>query len=104
MKKVILVLFIFFAGILFFSPKSNAQIVVVRPDPPVTVVVKPAAPFPRAIWIEPEWRWNAPTRAYVYVAGHWIKPREHYAWVPGHWMSVPGGFQWVVGHWRRVKY
>ncbi len=104
MKKIILLSIILFAGIVIFSSRSGAQIVVVRPTPPVAVVTKPTSPFPKAIWIEPEWRWDAATRVYVYVPGHWIKPRDHYAWVPGHWISVPGGFQWIIGHWRRVGY
>lgn len=102
MKKIVLTFFLLFAGTLIFSYKTHAQVVSVRPAEPA--YAKPAAPFPKAIWIEPEWRWDAPTHAYVYVPGHWIKPRAKYAWVPGHWISVPGGFQWIAGHWRRVGY
>jgi len=77
--------------------------VLTKPTPPPAVIVKPASPFPHAVWIEPEWRWDAPTRTYVYLPGHWVKPHGEVIWVPGHWISVPGGYTWVAGHWRRLK-
>ena len=100
MKKILLTSFLFLAAVIFCS-NTQAQVVVTRPNEPVAV--KPTAPYPNAVWVEPEWRWDAPTRAYVYVKGFWVKPRGGYIWDPGHWMTVPGGYQWVTGHWRKIK-
>ena len=72
-----------------------------KAPPPVRVEVRPAKPFPTAVWISGYWRWNG-TR-YVWVAGRWVRPRRGYAWVPGHWRHTRHGWRWVPGHWKRIR-
>jgi len=98
MKK----LFVLLLFCLPFAFTSSAQIVVtVRPVEPKVVVVRPAAPGPRFVWIEGSWRWDKAIRQYVWVEGHWIKLRRGREWVDGHWIEAPGGWKWIPGHWKR---
>jgi len=91
---------IFTAIIMAFSFSASAQIFV-RIRPVHAVVVRPAAPSPRHVWIDEEWAPRGGT--YVYTGGHWaLPPHPGYIWVGGHWRRHGGdGEYWVPGHWRR---
>ena len=56
------------------------------------------APFPGAVWVGPEWVWQA--GRYVEVPGYWGRPYHHHPWVAGHWRYGPRGYNWVPGHWK----
>jgi hypothetical protein len=77
---------------------SKAQIRVVVRRPVAPVFVRPAAPYPHAVWVPGEWAWRG--REYVYVNPHYIRERRGHAWIPGHWDNVRGGSVWVAGRWR----
>jgi len=81
---------------------ANAQVVVkIKPVGPKVVVVKPASPGPRFVWIEGGWRWDKAIKQYVWVEGHWVKLRRGREWVDGHWVDAQGGWKWIPGHWKR---
>lgn len=68
------------------------------PPPVRTVtVVRPARPFPHAVWVAGHWKYDCERQ--VWVAGHWIKGRRHYAYVQPRWVRTPRGFYFVQGHW-----
>lgn len=79
---------------------GGAVVVVRRQPPPPRTEVRPAKPYPNAVWISGHWEWNRGRNDFVWVSGHWVKPRPGRTWVPGHWKKVPGGWSWVKGHWR----
>ncbi len=93
----------FFLGLMvtmMFGFSSSAQVnfeVRVRPTPPV--IVRPAPPSPRHVWIDEDWAWRG--GQYVYIGGHWeAPPQAGWVWRPGHWRQTPHGWAWVPGHWR----
>ena len=99
MKKLIGLLSIiaFFA----FSPQNSAiaQVVVVKPNAPKVLVVKPNQHKAGYIWKEGHWRWNG--KKYVWVKAQWVQDRPGYVWVSGHWVSTNAGHRWVDGHWKK---
>jgi len=58
--------------------KSNAQYVAVRPGFSIGISIGTPgpAPFPGAIWVGPEWVWQA--GRYVEVPGYWGRPYHHH--------------------------
>jgi YXWGXW repeat-containing protein len=72
---------------------------VAPPHPPAAVVVRPARPSERHVWVDGFHRWDG--HAYVWVPGEWREgPRHGARWVPGHWKNSRHGWYWVDGHWR----
>jgi len=81
------------------AQSASAQIYVnVRPRHEV-IVARPAAPSPRHVWVDEEWR---PAHGhYEYAGGYWAAPpRAGVVWVPGHWRDTRRGSVWIAGHWR----
>ena len=79
---------------------TSAQIYVhVRPPRPA-VSVRIAAPSPRHVWIDEDWREE--NGAYVWAGGRWEEP-PHPGWrySPGHWSHDGHGHQWHGGHWHK---
>ncbi|MGA2108689.1 MAG: hypothetical protein ABSH25_13715 [Syntrophorhabdales bacterium] len=67
--------------------------------PPARVEVRPAVPYPEAVWIDGHWEHRY--GEWVWNPGCWSRPPFPGAiWVPGHWRESPGGWRWVPGHWR----
>jgi hypothetical protein len=85
-------------GFILFSQAVNAQYYV-KVQPVAPVIVRPAPPSPKHMWVEHEWMWK--NGAYVHVAGYWaIPPTGRVRWIPGHWKETHGrGYYWVPGHW-----
>lgn len=72
---------------------------VAPPAPPAAVVVRPARPGPRHVWVDGFHRWDG--HAYVWAPGEWREgPRANAHWVAGHWKHTRQGWYWVDGHWR----
>ncbi|MBA3648619.1 MAG: YXWGXW repeat-containing protein [Chitinophagales bacterium] len=89
-------------SILIALTSSCAHHVVIQQPPPPPVVVAPVAPYPGAVWIASEWRWDQKSRVYVKVPGYWSRPpRTQYHWTPGHWNRQRSGYVWIHGNWRR---
>ncbi len=86
--------------IAFAVMDSQAQVVVrVRPSRPKVVVVAPAPPSPRHVWVEEDWTPRG--RSYVWHGGYYVEPpRPAAVWVPGHWAPRRHGYVWIRGHWR----
>ena len=78
---------------------SQAQIYVgVRPVR--QTVVRIAAPSPRHVWIDEDWREE--NGGYVWAGGRWeAPPHDGYRYAPGHWNHDNHGHQWHGGHWHR---
>jgi hypothetical protein len=83
---------------LLMSCAAPSRVVVKEKPAPPVVLVRPASPYPNAVWVGDSWRWHR--GRYVYVKGHYVKPRRGMVWVDGHWKNTPRGFVWVKGHWR----
>lgn len=81
-------------------PAAQAQIIVkVRPPRPKVVVVRPAPPSPRHVWVAEDWvvRGNK----YYWHGGYWVvPPRPHAVWAPGHWRHTRRGDVWIPGRWH----
>ena len=88
---------LFFTSI-FFSCAART-VYLKSPPPAVKVEVKPAKPFPNALWNAGHWAWKG--GKYIWISGHWVKQRPGYVWVPGHWINRPRGWVWVAGQWKR---
>ena len=108
MKKMVLVLFALVAICrLEAKPKvyvnvNNGKVryVKVKPAAPNVVVVRPACPSPKHIWIDGDWVWSPQANQYIYTEGKWVLPNTAAVWVPGHWKNTKYGWHWVNGHWR----
>ncbi len=98
MKKILLFA-VLFTGVQLISSCSSAQRIYVNVRPVAPVVVRPVAPRPEYLWVEPEWVWRG--GRYVYVNGYWAAPRVGYRYTPGYWRHTRRGEVWVVGGWRR---
>ena len=36
------------------------------------LLMKPARPHPKAVWVPGHWKWSRWQRRYVWVPGHWV--------------------------------
>lgn len=72
----------------------------VQPVRPNVIIIKPAFPGPKHIWIDGDWVWNPQLNQYVYVDGRWILPVQNAVWIPGRWKKSRFGWYWVNGRWR----
>ena len=95
MKAVCLFTISFFLCVACSTP--SRVVVKEKPAPPV-VVVRPAQPYPNAVWVGDAWRWKH--GRYVYIRPHYVKPKRGMMWVDGHWKNTGRGLVWVHGHWR----
>lgn len=77
---------------------ANAQ-VIVKVQPRIPVVVRPAAPGPNYVWIDGGWVIRG--GHYVYTNGYWTRPRHGYHYTKGYWNHSHGGYGWVPGRWSR---
>jgi hypothetical protein len=79
---------------------SRAQLIVrVKPDKPVVVATKPAAPGTTHVWVEEDWKIN--DKKYEWKGGYYVEPpRSNAEWIPGHWSERNKGWVWIPGHWR----
>ena len=83
-----------------YQPAPPAQPVLVTVAPPRRVAeVRPAVPFPGAVWIGGHWHWTG--AQYVWVGGSWSAPHRGYVWVPERWHQVGHQWRFEPGHWRR---
>jgi hypothetical protein len=98
MKKYFNRMVLVIALVIGCAAASSAQVIIkARLNAPV--VVRPAAPSPRHVWIDGGW---VPRNGhYVYTQGYWAVPRRGYHWAPGYWAERRGGYSWVPGHWQR---
>jgi hypothetical protein len=80
-------------------PPPPAEPVYVQQAPPPPIVeVRPATPFPGAVWIPGTWQWHG--RRHVWVGGHWSAPRPGYEWAPGGWERDGRRHRYSPGHWH----
>lgn len=78
-------------------------IVVYRQPPPPrqTVIVRPAAPHPQAVWVEGHWQWNG--RQYVWVDGYWAQHRQDHRYVAPHWEQQGNGWVYYEGYYEPIR-
>lgn len=98
MKNIFKIALLTIGLVCFSGNKAEAQVVVVKPNKPKVLVVKPTKAKSGHVWVNGHWKWNG--KKYVWVKGHWKKQKVGHVWVPGHWKKVKGGHQWVPGHWK----
>jgi hypothetical protein len=68
--------------------------------PPARVEVRPAMPYPDAVWIGGYWQRQH--NDWIWIGGRWArKPWPDAQWEPGFWTEKRGGWEWKPGHWRR---
>ena len=67
--------------------------------PPARVEIRPAVPYPEAVWVEGHWEFRH--GEWMWSPGYWARaPFSGAVWIPGHWREDPGGWRWIPGHWR----
>ena len=98
MKKLLIII-VLFTSIQFISNSSYAQRFYVKVRPALPLVIRPIAPRPDHIWIEPEWIWRG--GKYDYIGGYWVASRVGYRYQSGYWRRTRRGEAWVVGGWIR---
>jgi len=96
MKTIFSTIFCILFAVITLSSCARRVYVSERPAPPV--VVRPAAPYPGAVWIPEEYTWRG--GRYAYVAPHYVRPHGRHTWVAGHWDRNRNGSVWVKGYWR----
>ena len=101
MLKTFLILPLFFLSILMQGHPS--VYVKVRPSHPNVVVVRPACPSQKHIWVDGEWGWNPNLRNYEWKEGRWEMPQPYAKWIPGHWKQTKQGYNWIAGHWKQIR-
>ncbi len=100
MRKIILIMTLVLVAVLQLAAKPPHVYVKVRPNAPNVVVVRPACPGPKHVWIDGDWVWSPKANQYVWVEGKWVVPNNGVVWVPGHWKNTKYGWRWVPGHWK----
>ncbi len=81
------------------QPRVRVRVNVAPPAP--IIVVRPAPPSPRYVWVEGYWRWSPRRHKHVWVRGTWrMPPPHHETWVPGHWEQDDDEWEWEEGHWE----
>jgi hypothetical protein len=92
---VVLVLFEFTS----YAQRRHHVVVTVQPPRPKTVIVVPAPPSPRHVWVEEDWTPRG--KVYEWHGGYYVEPpRPTAVWVPGHWKKRGHGWYWVPGRWK----
>jgi hypothetical protein len=99
MRRMRILLSIFsVACLITIHTLACAPAVVVKQPPPARTEVRPAKPWPNAVWIAGHWKWSG--GRYVWVSGRWAKAKRGKTWMAGHWARRARGWVWVKGHWR----
>jgi hypothetical protein len=96
MKRVMVIVILFTYFQMLTSCKT-AQRVYVLERPISPVIVRPMAPIPSHIWLEPEWVWR--DGRYEFVNGYWVAPKVSRRYVPGYWKHSKRGEYWIGGGW-----
>ena len=97
MKKYLIAVAVMIVSAAGFVSCSNSHYVVrSRPEP--VVVVRPAAPSPRHVWVNGNYVLRG--GRYVWQDGYWIVPQNNRHWRDGYWKSTRRGWVWVPGRWR----
>jgi len=97
MKTIFSTIFCIVFAAITLSSCARRIYVSERSAPPV--VVRPAPPYPGAVWIPEEYMWRG--SRYEYIAPHYVRPHRGHTWVSGHWNRHRNGSVWVKGYWRR---
>ena len=98
MKNYVSKMLLLFIMAVAISSAADAQFVVkIRPAAPV--IIRPAAPSPRHVWVAGDYVWRG--NQYVWTDGYWAIPAAGHRWAEGHWKNTRRGWVWVPGHWRR---
>ena len=87
-------------GVVMMPGSSHAGAsLYVRFGPPAhrVKVIRPAKPYPNAVWVSG--RWHRSGGRYVWVNGHWLKPRPGYIYVQGKWCRTMHGWTYRPGYW-----
>ena len=87
---------VMFGIILSFN--SCAGYYYINDRPAEEVYVRPAQPYPGAVWIEGDWVWV--NGRYVHNHGHWDRVREGRRYIAGYWEHTNRGYRWRRGHWQ----
>jgi hypothetical protein len=81
-------------------PPVNEVVVESAPPPPIEEI-RPALPFPGAVWVPGYWHWSEGAHRHVWVGGRWSPRPAGYGWQEHRWERREDG-RWAErpGHWR----
>ena len=104
MKKriqILMAIALIIFGVNAVDLSAKPKVVYVRKAPPARkrVIVKPAKPNHKVLWVDGNWHWDG--KGYVWKNGRWVNVRKNQKWVPGHWKKSPRGHIWIDGRWKR---
>jgi len=82
-------------------PPLQPEVAQAAPPPPI-VEVRPAVPFPGAVWLDGYWHWNG--FRFVWVAGRWSPPPAGFTWEGHRWdRREDGRWEHRQGHWHPAE-
>ena len=81
--KMVKIRTIIFSGLIVILQSCGPHYVAEVPVAPIEV--RPAFPYPGAVWIDGGWVWRG----------------GHHTWVGGHWDHPRAGKEWHGGEWRQ---
>lgn len=85
-----------FLALLFFAACKPAVVIT---KPVYVETARPASPNSNYIWVDGDWIYNRPTRAYNYRNGYYRKPNNGRTYIPGYWQTNKRGHYWIPGRW-----
>ena len=71
----------------------------VSPPPVAVIEVRPAMPYPNAIWIDGGWGWR--NGRHYQRQGYYTQPRANMNYRQGEWRQTPRGHHYIKGGWKR---
>ena len=99
-SSVILILSLLIGCVAYIPGSDPYSAYAPGPPPEAIVEVRPAIPFPDAVWLAGFWALHAGN--WVWNNGSWgRRPHPGATWNPGNWHHAgPRGWGWRPGHWR----
>ena len=101
MKRAGVFLIVFVFALLLYERCATTTHVKIAPPPLKKEAIPKDKPYPGAVWISGQWRWDSGLGRYIWVPGHWVKAPKGKVWKPAHWKKTPRGWVWVPGCWVR---
>jgi hypothetical protein len=72
----------------------------VRTQPTYEEGFRPPRPGNNHVWVDGNWIYNRPSRAYNHSNGFWAVPNRGRKYQSGQWRNNSRGFYWTPGRWR----
>jgi hypothetical protein len=72
----------------------------VRIQPTYAEEFRSPCPSNNHVWVDGNWRYNRPIKAYTRGNGYWLLPNVNRKYESGQWRNNSRGFYWTPGRWR----